>query len=113
MIGSLQMKYNRGRQAAITNELVDIITGSCLLLNTCSGASFCRTQVPVLYDEDLNALGEFVESKQFIECRWDSIIFDFFPYSHATPPRSPNKEHKGRGAKLKLLIMLPLYLQEE
>ena len=24
MIGSLQMKYNRGRQAAITNELVDI-----------------------------------------------------------------------------------------
>jgi F-type H+-transporting ATPase subunit gamma len=29
MIGSLRMKYNRGRQAAITNELVDIITGSC------------------------------------------------------------------------------------
>jgi F-type H+-transporting ATPase subunit gamma len=28
MIGSLQMKYNRGRQAAITNELVDIITGT-------------------------------------------------------------------------------------
>jgi hypothetical protein len=27
MIGSLQMKYNCGRQAAITNELVDIITG--------------------------------------------------------------------------------------
>jgi F-type H+-transporting ATPase subunit gamma len=27
MISSLQMKYNRGRQAAITNELVDIITG--------------------------------------------------------------------------------------
>ena len=27
MIGALQMKYNRGRQAAITNELVDIITG--------------------------------------------------------------------------------------
>ena len=24
MIGSLQMKYNRGRQAAITNKLVDI-----------------------------------------------------------------------------------------
>lgn len=32
MIGSLQMQYNRGRQAAITNELVDIITGSCLML---------------------------------------------------------------------------------
>ena len=28
MIGSLQMQYNRGRQASITNELVDIITGS-------------------------------------------------------------------------------------
>ena len=27
MIGMLQMQYNRGRQAAITNELVDIITG--------------------------------------------------------------------------------------
>ena len=27
MISSLQMQYNRGRQAAITNELVDIITG--------------------------------------------------------------------------------------
>ena len=27
MIGSLQMQYNRGRQASITNELVDIITG--------------------------------------------------------------------------------------
>ena len=28
MINSLRMKYNRGRQAAITNELVDIITGA-------------------------------------------------------------------------------------
>ena len=28
MIGALQLKYNRGRQAAITNELVDIITGA-------------------------------------------------------------------------------------
>ena len=31
MIGSLQLKYNRGRQAAITNELVDIITGASAL----------------------------------------------------------------------------------
>ena len=30
MIGTLQMQYNRGRQASITNELVDIITGSWL-----------------------------------------------------------------------------------
>jgi hypothetical protein len=27
MIGRLQMQFNRGRQASITNELVDIITG--------------------------------------------------------------------------------------
>jgi F-type H+-transporting ATPase subunit gamma len=31
MINLLQMKYNRGRQAAITNELVDIITGASAL----------------------------------------------------------------------------------
>ncbi|KAG8859715.1 atp3 gamma subunit of the F1 sector of mitochondrial F1F0 ATP synthase [Tulasnella sp. 330] len=28
MISSLQLKYNRGRQAVITNELIDIITGA-------------------------------------------------------------------------------------
>jgi F-type H+-transporting ATPase subunit gamma len=32
MISSLQMQYNRGRQAAITNELVDIITGEIHVL---------------------------------------------------------------------------------
>jgi len=31
MIASLQMQYNRGRQAAITNDLVDIITGASAL----------------------------------------------------------------------------------
>jgi len=31
MIGKLQMKYNRGRQAVITNELIDIITGASAL----------------------------------------------------------------------------------
>jgi F-type H+-transporting ATPase subunit gamma len=31
MIGSLQIQYNRGRQAAITNELIDIITGASAL----------------------------------------------------------------------------------
>ena len=31
MINNLQLKYNRGRQAAITNELVDIITGASAL----------------------------------------------------------------------------------
>ena len=28
MMGSLQLQYNRGRQAVITNELIDIITVS-------------------------------------------------------------------------------------
>jgi F-type H+-transporting ATPase subunit gamma len=31
MIGSLQLQYNRGRQAVITNELIDIITGASAL----------------------------------------------------------------------------------
>ena len=47
MISSLQMKYNRGRQAAITNELVDIITGESWIIveqtllseDLCLGAS--------------------------------------------------------------------------
>lgn len=32
MIDSLTLQYNRGRQAAITNELVDIITGKASYL---------------------------------------------------------------------------------
>ena len=63
MIGSLQMQYNRGRQASITNELVDIITGQssfprfvraiadtpqvpapCSLENSCN--RFCRLAQP-------------------------------------------------------------------
>jgi hypothetical protein len=42
MISSLQMKYNRGRQAAITNELVDIITGMLL----CSLVGFSFIYIP-------------------------------------------------------------------
>ena len=37
MISSLQMQYNRGRQAAITNELVDIITGKFRVINHLAG----------------------------------------------------------------------------
>lgn len=44
MISSLQMKYNRGRQAAITNELVDIITGMSL----CSLFGFFIHVIPPL-----------------------------------------------------------------
>ena len=49
MIGSLKMKYNRRRQAAITNELVDIITGMLLrsLLVFCSYKSFLGCQCSV------------------------------------------------------------------
>lgn len=35
MISRLTMQYNRGRQAAITNELVDIITGMLHPLYRC------------------------------------------------------------------------------
>lgn len=49
MIGRLQMQYNRGRQAVITNELIDIITG----MFQCFGLEWSLTrgfslQVPVL-----------------------------------------------------------------
>ncbi|KAH7883038.1 F1 complex, gamma subunit of ATPase [Phlebopus sp. FC_14] len=45
MIGSLTMQYNRGRQAAITNELVDIITGRYPFAASCRVLTFvdiCR-----------------------------------------------------------------------
>jgi hypothetical protein len=47
MIGSLTMQYNRGRQAAITNELVDIITGTCAYSIYSIDSDVC-VQVPVL-----------------------------------------------------------------
>jgi len=48
MISSLQMQYNRGRQAAITNELVDIITGECTFPSRCHPDSHNMvSQVPV------------------------------------------------------------------
>jgi hypothetical protein len=42
MIDTLQTKYNRGRQAAITNELVDIITGKFKILPLCYPISIQR-----------------------------------------------------------------------
>lgn len=51
MIGSLQMQYNRGRQAAITNELVDIITGwSFRVLHPRTHSYTASPQVRVLFD---------------------------------------------------------------
>jgi len=50
MIDRLTMQYNRGRQAAITNELVDIITGTflyhCSLIRS---STHPFLQVPVRY----------------------------------------------------------------
>jgi hypothetical protein len=45
MISSLQMKYNRGRQAAITNELVDIITGASGACHSCLSSFLCPCAV--------------------------------------------------------------------
>ena len=47
MIGSLQMKYNRDHQAAITNELVDIITGKFLRFSTSQPFFFFFTDASV------------------------------------------------------------------
>jgi hypothetical protein len=47
MIQRLQMQYNRGRQAAITNELVDIITGKLSIVTFVSCVEMevlCRCQ---------------------------------------------------------------------
>jgi hypothetical protein len=49
MISRLQMQYNRGRQAAITNELVDIITGKLSVFKYVSCFETKATlQVPAL-----------------------------------------------------------------
>jgi len=48
MIGKLQMQFNRGRQAAITNELVDIITGTLLSFPTTFSSLHLLLQVRVL-----------------------------------------------------------------
>jgi hypothetical protein len=54
MISSLQLQYNRGRQAAITNELVDIITGLfCPLIDLNLWSNYltlCLMQARVLYE---------------------------------------------------------------
>jgi len=47
MIGALTMQYNRGRQAAITNELVDIITGTLDFLVHITHLLTTKMQVPV------------------------------------------------------------------
>ena len=45
MIDSLTLQYNRGRQAAITNELVDIITGASFTAYTFDRYSMGNTHI--------------------------------------------------------------------
>jgi hypothetical protein len=47
MIDRLTMQYNRGRQAAITNELVDIITGTLSFVLSVTHLLTMNVQVPV------------------------------------------------------------------
>lgn len=53
MIGKLTLQYNRGRQAAITNELVDIITG-LFLVPSLGPQEPDAYQVPVLFDTSMS-----------------------------------------------------------
>lgn len=70
MISRLQMQYNRGRQAAITNELVDIITGALtgwvlceLLLNVINFRCFCSlSSYSVPYRATLSIVGMQIDS---------------------------------------------------
>jgi len=62
MIGSLQMQYNRGRQAAITNELVDIITGLWLSSQSVPGITDTRPRCQ-----------RFVISENSLESGIDSV----------------------------------------
>lgn len=55
MITSLQMKYNRGRQAAITNELVDIITGPFRCTFSSPAIILTPEQVLALYKIEVTA----------------------------------------------------------
>lgn len=67
MIGSLTMKYNRGRQAAITNELVDIITGAsgkCQYFSFLAYGSLCL--VPVRLFPHLLAIGRTAFSQHHL-----------------------------------------------
>lgn len=58
-MGSLQLQYNRGRQAVITNELIDIITvrhsfsshHKRFIANDCQFFFFHLNRVPLLFKQ--------------------------------------------------------------
>ena len=72
MIANLQLKYNRGRQAAITNELVDIITGMSRGWSLYLQSLNCLFQVPVRSErQDVDRCGR----RRVLGCRLAHVIF--------------------------------------
>ena len=83
MIGSLQMQYNRGRQASITNELVDIITGLQLSHQSVREITDAppRCQRPVISE---NSLGSAIDCVAY----WNPVVSGFLNLS-SVQTRSP------------------------
>ena len=72
MINRLTMQYNRGRQAAITNELVDIITGMSRRWSLYLQSLNCSFQVPVRSErQDVDRRGR----RRVLGCRLAHVIF--------------------------------------
>lgn len=68
MITSLQMQYNRGRQASITNELVDIITGLCsLALSVVAELTHSRCKRAMMGEEGRDALRLKIEGGLYVK----------------------------------------------
>jgi hypothetical protein len=82
MIASLQMKYNRGRQAAITSELIDIITGMFLSCPLHGAIKLFALKVRVLCEQSVDTASASVV---FRACR-GRIFKPFFPTCNWTLP---------------------------
>jgi hypothetical protein len=63
MIGRLQMQYNRGRQAAITNELVDIITGMVSISSVLSLLTYFQVPAPCNRSVDMASMNKILTLK--------------------------------------------------
>lgn len=81
MIAALQLKYNRGRQASITNDLVDIITG--MLAWACQGTcSSCH--LPRLF---LTARCQRIVIC-FSSCGWSGAMYIWLQFTYNELNRS-------------------------
>ena len=80
MINRLTMQYNRGRQAAITNELVDIITGTCCQKRFVVSRPDLVFQVPVRSKRSTASL-EYLDGGvlvgQCVSSSYHTIALDF------------------------------------